>query len=272
MSWYVKVLKQYVDFSGRARRREYWMFVLVNVVIVIVLSLIDTLLGTGGFRATSGGGSFYAANSLGLLSGLYTLAVLLPSIAVTVRRLHDTDRTGWWILLGFIPIIGGIVLLVFYVLEGTRGPNRYGPDPKATTRRPPTDAREQQEPDRHREPGGQRHEGTRTEERELRPRHRREQQAEPADRHPDEHARGREHTEAAAGAGQLPRGEQHPERERHERGQHDGQLLLEGEHAEHEQQPADRGDGHRGDPQRAQPARARTRGPPGPSGRCPPRR
>ena len=93
MNWYVKVLKQYVDFSGRARRREYWMFVLVNVVILIVLSLIDTLLGTGGFRATSGGGSFYAANSLGLLSGLYTLAVLLPSIAVTVRRLHDTDRT-----------------------------------------------------------------------------------------------------------------------------------------------------------------------------------
>ena len=132
MSWYVKVLKQYVDFSGRARRREYWMFFLINVVILNVLSLIDT----GGFRATSGGGSFYAANSLGLLSGLYTLAVLLPSIAVTVRRLHDTDRTGWWILLGFIPIIGGIVLLVFYVLEGTRGPNRYGPDPKATTQAP----------------------------------------------------------------------------------------------------------------------------------------
>ena len=136
MNWYVKALKQYVDFSGRARRREYWMFVLVNVVIVIVLSVIDTLLGTGGFRATAGGGSFYAANSLGLLSGLYTLAVLLPSIAVTVRRLHDTDRSGWWILLGFIPIIGGIILLVFYVLEGTRGPNRFGPDPKGIEQTP----------------------------------------------------------------------------------------------------------------------------------------
>jgi uncharacterized membrane protein YhaH (DUF805 family) len=136
MNWYVKALKQYVDFSGRARRREYWMFVLVNVVIVIALSVIDTLLGTGGFRATAGGGSFYAANSLGLLSGLYTLAVLLPSIAVTVRRLHDTDRSGWWILLGFIPIIGGIILLVFYVLEGTRGPNRFGPDPKAIEQTP----------------------------------------------------------------------------------------------------------------------------------------
>jgi uncharacterized membrane protein YhaH (DUF805 family) len=136
MNWYVKALKQYVDFSGRARRREYWMFVLVNVVIVIVLSVVDTLLGTGGFRATAGGGSFYAANSLGLLSGLYTLAVLLPSIAVAVRRLHDTDRSGWWFLLGFVPIIGGIVLLVFYVLEGTRGPNRFGPDPKAVAATP----------------------------------------------------------------------------------------------------------------------------------------
>ena len=136
MNWYVKALKQYVDFSGRARRREYWMFFLVNLVIVIVLSLVDTMLGTGGFRATSGGGSFYAANSLGLLSGLYSLAVLLPAIAVAVRRLHDTDRSGWWILIGLIPIIGGIILLVFYVLEGTRGPNRFGPDPKTASQAP----------------------------------------------------------------------------------------------------------------------------------------
>jgi len=136
MNWYVKALRQYVDFAGRAQRREYWMFVLVNVVIVIVLSLIDTLLGTGGWRAAAGGGSISASGTLGLLSGLYSLAVLLPSIAVAVRRLHDTDRSGWWFLLGFIPIIGGIVLLVFYVLEGTRGPNRFGPDPKAVTAAP----------------------------------------------------------------------------------------------------------------------------------------
>lgn len=136
MDWYVKALKQYVDFSGRARRREYWMFFLVNLVIVIVLSVIDTMLGTGGWRSTAGGGSFFASGSLGLLSGLYSLAVLLPTIAVAVRRLHDTDRSGWWILLGFIPIVGGIVLLVFYVLEGTRGPNRFGPDPKAVAGTP----------------------------------------------------------------------------------------------------------------------------------------
>ena len=130
MNWYVKALKQYVDFSGRARRREYWMFVLVNVVIVIALSVIDTLLGTGGFRATAGGGSFYAANSLGLLSGLYTLAVLLPSIAVTVRRLHDTDRSGWWMLLVLLPVVGWVVLWALSALEGERHANRYGPDPK----------------------------------------------------------------------------------------------------------------------------------------------
>src|SRR4051812_49919686 len=100
------------------------MFVLINVVILIVLSLIDTMLGTGGFRATSGGGSFYAANSLGLLSGLYSLAVLLPTIAVTVRRLHDTDPTRWWILLRFIPIIGGVVLPRFFLLVGERGAAR----------------------------------------------------------------------------------------------------------------------------------------------------
>ena len=87
-------------------------------------------------RATAGGGSFYASGNLGLLSGLYSLAVLLPSIAVAVRRLHDTDRSGWWFLIGFVPIVGGIILLVFYVLEGTRGPNRFGPDPKTTTPAP----------------------------------------------------------------------------------------------------------------------------------------
>lgn len=136
MNWYVKVLKQYVDFSGRARRREYWMFFLVNLVVLIVLSLVDTMLGTGGWRSTAGGGSFSAAGSLGLLSGLYSLAVLLPTIAVAVRRLHDTDRSGWWFLIGFVPIVGGIVLLIFYVLEGTRGPNRFGPDPKTTVSAP----------------------------------------------------------------------------------------------------------------------------------------
>jgi uncharacterized membrane protein YhaH (DUF805 family) len=129
MSWYIKVLKQYVDFSGRARRTEYWMFTLFNLIIAVVLGFVDRALGFGSFTGNTSGGVAFSA-SLGLLGGLYSLAVLLPSLAVGVRRLHDTDRSGWWLLIGLIPLVGGIVLLVFFVLEGTRGPNRFGADPK----------------------------------------------------------------------------------------------------------------------------------------------
>ena len=122
MQWYTEVLKKYAVFSGRARRKEFWMFVLINTVISIILSILDAIIGT---RTDSG---------FGLLSGIYSLAVLLPSIAVSIRRLHDTDRSGWWILLALIPFIGAIVLIVFYALEGTAGENKYGPDPKAGER------------------------------------------------------------------------------------------------------------------------------------------
>ena len=122
MSWYLEVLKKYAVFSGRARRMEYWMFILFNIIITVVLALIDYLTGTFSPRA-----------GVGLLGGLYALAVLIPSLAVTVRRLHDTDRTGWWILIGLIPVIGGIVLLIFMLLDSQSGTNRYGPNPKAAT-------------------------------------------------------------------------------------------------------------------------------------------
>ena len=119
MDWYLKVLKNYVGFEGRARRKEYWMFTLFNIIVSIVLAIVD---GIGGFMTESG---------IGMLGLLYTLAVLLPSIAVGVRRLHDIDKSGWWLLLVFIPLIGAIVLLVFAVMEGTRGSNRFGEDPKS---------------------------------------------------------------------------------------------------------------------------------------------
>ena len=122
MSWYLEVLKKYAVFSGRSRRAEYWYFVLFNLIAIIVLSLIDTLLGT-----------FNVVQGVGLLSGIYSLAVLIPSLAVTVRRLHDVDRTGWWILIYLIPLIGVIVLLVFALTPGTPGSNSYGPDPKQAT-------------------------------------------------------------------------------------------------------------------------------------------
>lgn len=123
MEWYTTVLKKYVEFSGRARRKEFWMFTLFNVIISIILGIIDRIIGTD-----------YGNGSSGLLSTIYSLGVLLPSIAVGIRRLHDTNRSGWWILIGLIPCVGWIILIVFYATEGVAGPNQYGPDPKAAER------------------------------------------------------------------------------------------------------------------------------------------
>jgi uncharacterized membrane protein YhaH (DUF805 family) len=124
LSWYLEALKKYAVFSGRSRRKEYWYFVLFNIIVSIVLAGIDALLGT-----------FSSASNIGLLSGIYSLAVLIPTLAVTVRRLHDIDRSGWWILIALVPLIGTIVLLVFAVMEGTPGTNQYGLNPKEATAR-----------------------------------------------------------------------------------------------------------------------------------------
>ena len=121
MNWYVSVLKKYVEFSGRASRTEFWMFALINFVIGIVLGIIDGVIGTK------------TAYGLGALGGLYNLAVLLPSLAVAARRLHDTGRSGWWLLLLFVPVIGWVILLVFYILESQAGENEYGPYPHPAT-------------------------------------------------------------------------------------------------------------------------------------------
>jgi uncharacterized membrane protein YhaH (DUF805 family) len=122
MSWFIEALKKYAVFSGRSRRKEYWYFVLFVTIISIVLNIIDVLIGT-----------YTRSSGVGLLSSIFGLAVLIPSIAVTVRRLHDIDRTGWWVLISLVPLVGWIVLLVFNVQDGTPGSNRYGPDPKAAS-------------------------------------------------------------------------------------------------------------------------------------------
>jgi uncharacterized membrane protein YhaH (DUF805 family) len=122
MKWYLKALRQYADFTGRARRKEYWMFTLVSVIISFVLRFLDGVLHPDGNVGLL---------SMGLLEGLYSLAVFLPSVAVSVRRLHDTGRSGWWQLIGIIPVIGWIVIIVFLATDGERQPNAYGPDPKA---------------------------------------------------------------------------------------------------------------------------------------------
>ncbi len=113
MNWYLGVLKKYAEFSGRARRTEYWMFVLFNLIISAVIGVIDR--------------SVLGSNALGII---YSLAVLIPSLAVSVRRLHDTGRSGWWLLIGLVPILGWIVLLVFAVQDSQPGANQYGPNPK----------------------------------------------------------------------------------------------------------------------------------------------
>lgn len=120
MNWYLEVWKKYAVFSGRSRRREYWFFVLFNIIISVVLVMIDIAIGLGNKEA-----------GIGVLSGIYSLAVIIPSLAVTVRRLHDTDKTGWWLLIIFVPVIGAIVMLVFMLLDSQPGENKYGPSPKA---------------------------------------------------------------------------------------------------------------------------------------------
>ena len=119
VNWYLEVLKKYAQFSGRSRRKEYWYFVLINLIIAFSLSFVDQLTGT--FNAESG---------LGLLSGIYNLAVLIPSIAVGFRRLHDTGRSAWWLLLLLIPVVGLIVIIVFFAQDGQQEENKYGSSPK----------------------------------------------------------------------------------------------------------------------------------------------
>ena len=120
MSWYLKCMKKYVTFSGRARRTEYWMFLLFNIIFMIVAIVLDNL-----FKTTVAGLPY------GAIYYIYSLAVFLPSLAVTVRRLHDVDKSGAMIFVALIPIVGSIWLLVLDCTEGTRGNNKYGPDPKA---------------------------------------------------------------------------------------------------------------------------------------------
>jgi uncharacterized membrane protein YhaH (DUF805 family) len=123
MDWMLLPLKRYADFSGRSRRKEYWMFVLGVFIAVIVLSIIEGVLGLTGMV-----GGVY-----GPLTTLLFLAIIVPSIAVQVRRFHDQDKSGWFVLLALIPFLGGLAILVFMCLEGTKGPNRFGPDPKDPT-------------------------------------------------------------------------------------------------------------------------------------------
>ena len=123
MNWYLEVLKKYTVFGGRAGRPEYWYFVLFNVAASLILEFLDGLFGT-----------FSNSARIGLLGSLYSLAVLCPTIGVGMRRLHDINRSGWWLLIGFIPIVGWIVLIVWAATGSDPGQNQYGsgPEPAGT--------------------------------------------------------------------------------------------------------------------------------------------
>ena len=136
MSWYIGVLKRYADFNGRARRKEYWMFQLFNMLAYLACSVVAGIVAvllSRTFSSASPSASSTEAAIPGLafaIPVLYLLAVIVPTLAVTARRLHDQDKSGWFMLLGCIPGVGGIILLVFMCLESTPGPNHFGPNPK----------------------------------------------------------------------------------------------------------------------------------------------
>lgn len=112
MNWFLKCLKQYADFSGRARRTEYWMFTLFNAIISLILGFVLATIG------------------LVFLSYIYSIAILIPSLAVCIRRLHDIGKSGWWYLIGFVPVVGTIVLLIWFCTDSQPGNNEWGPNPK----------------------------------------------------------------------------------------------------------------------------------------------
>ena len=113
-----EALKKYADFDGRARRQEFWLFYLTIFLGYIVTAIFDILTGT-----------FDEVSGAGLFSAIFFLAMIIPSIAVSIRRLHDLDRTGWWYLISIVPLVGPLVLLIFFCIPGTAGNNRFGPDP-----------------------------------------------------------------------------------------------------------------------------------------------
>ena len=119
MEWYFRVLAKYAVFRGRARRKEYWFYILFNVIFSIILAIVDMSMDT-----------FDPKTGVGLFGTIYAAVLILPSMAVTVRRLHDIGRSGWWMLIPIVPILGAILIFAFLVQDSDPGENRFGPNPK----------------------------------------------------------------------------------------------------------------------------------------------
>ena len=123
MKYYLKALKNYANFSGRARRKEYWLFTLYNIIIFVALVFLGAMVGFPG-----------GAEGVFVFVAFYMVGVLIPALAVSVRRLHDTGRSGWWLLLYFVPF-GAIVVLVFLVQDSNPASNKFGKNPKRSVRK-----------------------------------------------------------------------------------------------------------------------------------------
>ena len=113
LQYYIDFWKNYFNFSGRSRRAAYWYAALMNFIVLLILNVLDRMVQT-----------------VDLFSGLYTLAAFIPGIAICVRRLHDIGKAGWWYLLVFVPVVGQIILFIWFICEGDHGNNVYGADPK----------------------------------------------------------------------------------------------------------------------------------------------
>lgn len=119
MNWFLFALSKYADFSGRSRRSEYGYFILFYLLLYFALTALDRLTGL-----------FAGVTSIGVFAGIFSLLMLIPSIAVSVRRLHDTGRSCWWLLISIMPVIGTLVLIAFALQDGQQGENRFGDNPK----------------------------------------------------------------------------------------------------------------------------------------------
>ena len=122
MEWMLLPLRRYADFQGRSCRKEYWMFVLFQLLVMLVIGILTALV-------SAIFGQQFAGWTFAILAGLFFLGILIPGIAVQVRRFHDQDKSGWFVLLSLIPYLGGIIVFVFMCLRGTQGSNRFGADP-----------------------------------------------------------------------------------------------------------------------------------------------
>jgi uncharacterized membrane protein YhaH (DUF805 family) len=130
IDWVLEVFSKYAVFSGRARRKEYWYWYLFNFIVSIFIAVVSVVINLPNGTETDNGLGWFGL-FINLVAIVYSLGIFIPNLAVTVRRLHDTNRSGWWYFISMVPFIGGIILLIYLIEDSSPGDNQYGPNPKA---------------------------------------------------------------------------------------------------------------------------------------------